>query len=540
MNGISRRRFIGYMAGLASGAAAPFTLLAEPRQVNAAVGFDPGSLSVLKQIEGIINQWAKDGAELFAQDTLEPGNQVNWRKLIDFYFPHGVDTSPVPRCTSVNAANLCPSLNHVDTMVKWIQDVLACDISFPLRAELATASQARAVEAIKTWIGQGGSNVVAPHLIALTRNSTEGNNILNNGLVDSGYFDPSKDNVVVWDKNHPTNYQAWKYRRSVNKWKAGAVRTIATDMFAQQPSRAQNIPSDPQSIDSILRALDAVMDKNTRVVSLSWQSNECGMLLPMREIVEFIRKKYGESVHIHADSAQTFGVLDLRLAEVGVDSIVGSFHKWPCGPKMVGLLYLRAENTPAEHFVPSIWGYDEYIKTPQDYGYDPDQGEIDSTAKRFTYLGQQNDATLVSTWITALFHTGRFHPHLNPRVIEDRIAYLGDLTKNTLIANLGRVIKDFDKSKPYKHIATPTSLDSLRSSVFLFKTPEGIDPGSVMQHVYTEHGIAIAALDGLLRIAPTINNSESDIDDAVEAVIDVIKNMQQGKLPINIHKRHYA
>jgi len=41
----------------------------------------------------------------------------------------------VAKCTTVKAANLCPSLNDVDAMVKWVQDVLVCDISFPLRGE---------------------------------------------------------------------------------------------------------------------------------------------------------------------------------------------------------------------------------------------------------------------------------------------------------------------------------------------------------------------------------------------------------------------
>ncbi|WP_126456863.1 aminotransferase class V-fold PLP-dependent enzyme [Sulfuriflexus mobilis] len=539
MNGITRRRFLGYIAGLASASSVPLTLLSDPRQAIAGVAYNPGSSSVLKDIEDMINQWSMEGAQRFAGDKLEPSNELQWQRLIDFYFPPRDKTGPVPYCTSVNAANLCPSLRYVDEMVQWVDNVLARDISFPLRGELATASQAYATDAIKTWIGQGASTCAPPCLMALTRNTTEGNNILNNGLVDSGYFNPSQDNVVVWDQNHPTNFQAWKYRKATKKWDDGSVRIIGTDLFAQQPSSNMRIPSDPQSIDPIIKALDTAMDKHTRVVSLSWQSNECGMLLPMGDVVEFIRKKYGNNVHIHADSAQTFGVLDLKLGGLDVDSIAGSFHKWPCGPKMVGLLYMRADNSPAERFLPNNWGYDEYIKTPEDYGYDAAKGEIDADAKRFSYLGQQNDATLVSTWITALFHTGRFHPNVNPKVIENRIAHLGNLTKDALYAGLPQVIKDF-KERPYYYIATPTTHASLRSSVFLFKTPPGIDPGSVMQHVYTEHGYAIAALAGLLRIAPTINNTKTDIDNVVKAVIDVIKKMQKGKLPKNIHQRSYA
>jgi selenocysteine lyase/cysteine desulfurase len=540
MNGISRRRFLGYVGGLASASMAPITLLSDPRQAIADAAPDPGTQAVLKDIEAMIEKWAKEGAQ-FAVDKLPPDDEAQWWRLIDFYFPRRDIGGPVPYCTSVNSANLCPSLRYVDEMVQWVENVLARDISFPLRGELATASQAYALDAIKTWIGLSASTCAPRCLLALTRNTTEGNNILNNGLVDSGFLDPARDNVVVWDQNHPTNYQAWKYRKATKKWGTDSIRIIGTDLFAQQPSGNTRIPSDPQSIDPIIKALDATMNRNTRVVSLSWQSNECGMLLPMAELVEFIRAKYGERVHIHADAAQTLGVLDLELGAVGVDSIAGSFHKWPCGPKMVGLLYMRADDHhPAERVLPNNWGYDEYIKTPEEYGYDPAEGEIDSDTKRYSYLGQQNDATLVATWITALFHTGRLHPNVNPKVIEDRIAHLGNLTKDALYDALPNVFKGFNEKTAYQYIATPTSTASMRSSVFLFKAPKGIDPGDVMRHVYSQHGYAIAALAGLLRIAPTINNTKADIDGVVKAVIDVITKMNKGKLPNNTHRRGYA
>ena len=107
------------------------------------------------------------------------------------------------------------------------------------------------------------------------------------------------------------------------------------------------------------------------------------MLLPMARIVSAVRG-VSKDVHIHADSAQTFGVMDLLLDKVGVDSIAGSFHKWPCGPKMVGILYMREQTGAAKRFTPSIWGYDEHINTPADYGFAADSGTIDPNAKRFS------------------------------------------------------------------------------------------------------------------------------------------------------------
>jgi hypothetical protein len=42
------------------------------------------------------------------------------------------------------------------------------------------------------------------------------------------------------------------------------------------------------------------------------------------------------------DGACTFGMLDLDLTDVQPDFFTGSAHKWPCGPKEVGVLYVNA------------------------------------------------------------------------------------------------------------------------------------------------------------------------------------------------------
>jgi len=303
------------------------------------------------------------------------------------------------------------------------------------------------------------------------------------------------------------------------------------------------LPSDPQSADDVIEAIKQLVDANTKMVSLSWQSNECGLLLPMDRIVQELRA-VSKDVHIHADSAQTCGVLDLKLAEVGVDSITGSFHKWPCGPKMVGILYMNAKTGAAKRFTPSIWGYDEYINTPADYGFEAATGAIDPNAKRFSYLGQQNDATLVATWMAALFHTGHFHPSVTPAKVEARIHHLGDLAKKALFAQLPKVFPDFTPETAYRFIATPTSNDALRSSVFLFRTPDGIKAGDVMKHVYERHRFAIANLKvkghELLRIAPTFCNTARDVSDVVAAIVDVIAAMKSKRLASNIHTRAYA
>lgn len=542
MSRLSRRGFLGYSLGLAGGMLFPASVLA---RTSATSDSTPAqhkeTLRAMAAIQARIDALRKEG-QAFAADTLPADAEDQWQRLIEHYFQRKEMTS-----ISVNAANLCPSLKCVDEMVAMVQVMLAMDISFPMRGQLAQASLGKGLGAVKQWFGLHDVDAEADHLLALVANATQGNNFINNGLVTSGFFDPQKHNIVVWDVNHPTNFDAWHFRAATQGWPKGCIRTLQTNMFSHKATdkdiKAGAIPSDPAGEDEIVSALLNLVDKNTRLVTLSWQSNECGMLLPMKRIVEELRA-VNKELHIHADSAQTFGVLDLKLADTGVDSITGSFHKWPCGPKMVGILYMNLANGAAERFTPSVWGYDEHIMTPTDYGYPADTGRIDPDTKRFSYLGQQNDATLVATWLTALFHTGAFHPAVSPEKLEARIHHLGSVAKEALLRELPKVYPELTPNNAYKWISTPTSNDDLRSSVFLFKSPQGVAAGDVMQHVYDKHGFAMANLTvkghQLLRVSPTFCNTEQDVQDIVAAVVDVLQAMQKGTLASLGQNRGYA
>jgi selenocysteine lyase/cysteine desulfurase len=541
MNHISRRKFIGVALGASGVAMLPGMAFSAATQTDATPPPAAATGSALERIKALIAQWQQDG-EAFKADQLDSANETQWTRLVQHYFDRAAYT-----CTSVNSANLCPSMKPVTQMVSLVQEILGADISFPMRGELAKASLGYGLDAVKQWFGLGGSDAKPEALLALVANTTMGNNFINNGLITSGFMDPQKDNIVVWDVNHPTNYDAWMYRKATQGWAKNSVRILQTKMFSQTVTEAEKkmgmLPSDPQSLDDILGPLLNLVDSRTKMVTLSWQSNECGMLLPMDHIVKALRAKK-KDIYIHADSAQTFGVLDLQLGKVDVDSITGSFHKWPCGPKMVGIVYMNNKTGAAERFTPSIWGYDEYINTPADYGFAAETGKIDPNAKRFSYLGQQNDATLVSTWMVPLFHTGKFHPNVTPAKIEARTHYLGDQVKNALYEYLPKIFPEFTPKTAYKWIATPTSYDTFRSSVFLFKTPDGIQAGDVMKHVYEQHKFAIANLKvkghDLLRISPTFCNTSQDVRDVVKAVIDVIQAMKNKTLANNTHLRAYA
>ena len=171
---------------------------------------------------------------------------------------------------------------------------------------------------------------VTPEEIVITRNTTEGNNFVSNGIP----LGPG-DEVVVWADNHPSNLGAW-----TTKAKRFGFTVITVPVPPTHPGTEGYV-------DLFARAFTP----KTKLVAISHVSSNSGDLLPAAAICQMARERNVLSL---VDGAQAFGILDLDLGAMKPDFYTGSMHKWPCGPKEKGMFYVN--KTAHEKIHPSVIG----------------------------------------------------------------------------------------------------------------------------------------------------------------------------------------
>ena len=351
----------------------------------------------------------------------------------------------------MNAANLCPAPRVVAERITDLTRDIDLDCSFQNRDRFPTILE-RAREKVARQLGASADE------IAFVRNTSEANNTINNGLsLNSG------DEILLWDQNHPTNNVAWEVRSKRFGYRARRVVT----------------PVSPSSEDELRAVFEKAFGARTRVLAITHASNISGQRLPVKALAEAARRR---GIYLHVDGAQTWGAFDLNLRRLGVDSFTASAHKWFCGPKEVGLLYVRKERI--EEIWPNVvapgWGTDA----------DPDV----AGARKFESFGQRDDAAL-----SAIETAADFHDLIGPARVQARVLELAARIKSG-VRELG--VK----------VVTPAD-PALSAGVCIIEVPEA-NRQELLDKMYHEHGIAGSTAGGF-RLCPHIYNTHEHVDRAI-------------------------
>jgi selenocysteine lyase/cysteine desulfurase len=156
-----------------------------------------------------------------------------------------------------------------------------------------------------------------PDEVALTRNTTEGANIVCNGLpLRAG------DEVISTTHEHVGNTVAWLARQ---RREGIIVRSFTPSVNSPQ-----------ETLDRLQR----LVSPRTRAISLSHVTCATGQILPVNEIGQLAADR---GIWFFVDGAQAAGMMPVDVHRMGCHAYATSGHKWLLGPKGTGLLYVRRD-----------------------------------------------------------------------------------------------------------------------------------------------------------------------------------------------------
>ena len=366
-------------------------------------------------------------------------------RMVRREFPFDEDRVPM------NAANLCPSPRSVGDRVSELTRDIDHDCSFQNRGKFADLRE-MAREQVAAQLGVSGDE------LALVRNTSEANNIVNAGIpLGEG------DEVLLWDQNHPTNNVAWDVRAARYGF---SVRRVS-------------VPKAPASEEDLAAPFIEAFGASTKVVAITHVSNVSGIRMPARLIADAAHER---RIHVHVDGAQSFGGLSVDVPAIGADTFSSSSHKWFCGPKECGVLAIRAE------IIPRLW---PSIVAP---GWGGDADPDPTGARKFESMGQRDDACLAAMGTTA-----EFHGEIGPDRVEKRMI------------DLARRLKEGARDAGIP-LVTPMA-DALSAGVVIIEVPAE-SRGEVFSRMYDEHGIA-GSTSGGLRLSPHLYNTAEHVERAL-------------------------
>ena len=161
---------------------------------------------------------------------------------------------------------------------------------------------------------------VSAEEIALIHNTTEGMN-----LIARSFDLKPGDEIILADHEHTSGRVCWEVFQE-----SKGVKIVRPQLPI--------LPQDEEEIVAMYR--DAITPK-TKVISMCHIVNTNGMILPVKAISQMAHQ---QNILVAVDGAQSAGMIDIDLHDLGCDFYTTSAHKWLFAPKGMGILYASSSS----------------------------------------------------------------------------------------------------------------------------------------------------------------------------------------------------
>lgn len=326
-----------------------------------------------------------------------------------------------------------------------------------------------------------------PQEISILKNTSEGISFVAEGLDWK-----AGENVVTTDMEFPSNFVPWKRleRRGVE------CRTIVT----------RGGTFDPDDVAKLI-------DDKTRVVALSMVSFHNGFVPDLESIGRLCRER---GVLLSVDAIQGLGAIRVDVERCGISFLAADGHKWLMGPEGTAIFYVRDEFRNLLEVRETGW-----LNIRQGAKIVGSSVDLFEDGRRF------EAGSLNTNGVHGLRAAMDLLVELGTEEVEHEVLRIADLLARRLEA-IGFIVRS---PRPQKSGIVAVTPPKLKSEAIIARLYEGENvpatSGSAaelyqLQSYLESHRIIATSREGMLRFSPHCYNDESDLDEVIEILGDVV------------------
>jgi L-cysteine/cystine lyase len=309
----------------------------------------------------------------------------------------------------------------------------------------------------------------SPDEICLTKNTTDGLNIVINGLPWQ-----EGDEIITCSLEHSSVLVPSYFTQSRH-----GVKMRVLPMASNEPR------------EDILSKIEGAINDRTKLVFLSHIEYSSGLRMPVNEIRSMTRDR---GIWMLLDGAQTAGHISLDMRDIDCEFYSIPGQKWLLGSEGVGALYIRQDMIPT--VAPTQVGGRAVVHYEEPVGLEPNTDSMDKFLVSSTSTALQ----------AGLAEAVKFIQDAGVAAIEER--------NLDLASSLKAALSDIPR------VTVGSPMDRQSSSGLVTLNIDGVSPESLVSYLWEQHRIVARRVEypPSVRVSLHFFNTEEEVDALAAAV----------------------